>query len=98
MLTGKQYPIHDGDPLFTAEFLGTLAACGVKSVRLPPRSLDLNPHAERLVRTIKQSCLNRMILFGENSLRKASHEFTAYYHGERNHLGLGNRLIIPAGC
>ena len=55
-LTGKRYPIHDRDPLFTAEFLGTLAASGVKSVKLPPRSPDLNPHAERFVRTIKESC------------------------------------------
>jgi len=32
---------------------------------------DLNVHAEHFVRTIKESCLERMILFGEGSLRKA---------------------------
>ena len=93
--TGKQYLIHDRDPLFTAEFLGALAASGVKSVKLPPWSPNLNAHAERFVRTIKGSCQERMILFGEGSLRKAIHEFVAHYHGERNHQGLGNRLIIP---
>ena len=36
-----------------------------------------------------------MIFFGEGSLRKGIHEFVLYYHGERNHQGLGNRLIIP---
>ena len=97
-LTGKRYLIHDRDPLFTAEFLGTLAASGVKSVKLPPRSPNLNPHAERFVRTIKESCLDRMILFGEGSLRKAIREFLAHYHGERNHQGLGNRLIIRDEC
>jgi putative transposase len=35
-----------------------------------------------------------MILFGERSLWKAIHEFLAHYHHERNHQGLGNRLII----
>ncbi len=94
-LTGKRYLIHDRDPLFTTEFLGTLAASGVKSVKLPPRSPNLNPHAERFVRTIKESCLERMILFGEDSLRKTIGEFVAHYHGERNHQGLGNRLILP---
>ena len=94
-LTGKRYLIHDRDPRFTAEFLETLAASGVKAVKLPPRSPNLNPHAERFVRTIKESCLDRMILFGEGSLRKVIHEFMAHYHGERNHQGLGNRLIIP---
>jgi hypothetical protein len=36
-----------------------------------------------------------MIFFGEESLRKAIHEFMLHYHGERNHQGLGNRLIVP---
>ena len=54
----------------------------------------MNAHAERFVRTIKESCLERMILFGEGSLRKAVHEFVVHYHHERNHQGLGNRLII----
>ena len=34
-----------------------------------------------------------MILFGEGSLRKVIREFVAHYHLERNHQGLGNRLI-----
>ena len=54
-----------------------------------------NAHAERFVRTIKESCLERLILFGENSIRKATAEFVCHYHLERNHQGLGNRLISP---
>jgi transposase InsO family protein len=95
ILTGKRYLIHDRDPLFTAEFLSILADSGVKSVKLPPRSPNLNAYAERFVRTIKESCLDRMILFGEDALRKSVQEFTAHYHVERNHQGLGNRLIVP---
>lgn len=95
LLTGKRYLIHDRDPLFTAEFLHMIADSGVKSVKMPPRSPNLNAHAERFVRTIKESCLERMILFGENSLRKAIAEFLTHYHFERNHQGLGNRLIGP---
>jgi transposase InsO family protein len=95
ILKGKRYLIHDRDPLFTEEFLRTLAEAGVKSVKLPPHSPNLNAHAERFVRSIKQSCLERMIFFGEDSLRKAIHQFVLHYHGERNHQGLGNRLILP---
>ena len=93
-LVGKRYLIHDRDPLYTAEFLETLETGGVKSVKLLPRPPNLNAHAERFVRTIKESCLERMILFGEGSLRKALHEIVEHYHRERNHQGLGNRLII----
>ena len=53
-----------------------------------------NAYAERFVRTIKESCLERVILFGEGSLRRATHEFIQHYHRERNHQGLGNRLIV----
>lgn len=36
-----------------------------------------------------------MILFGEESLGTAIHNFVAHYHTERNHQGLANRLINP---
>jgi hypothetical protein len=62
-------------------------------VKLPPQSPNLNAHAERFVRSIKETCLERLILFGEHSLRRATAEFVAHYHGERNHQGLGDRLI-----
>ena len=95
VLAGKKFLIHDRDPLFTAEFLRTLEAAGVKSVKLPPRSPNLNPHAERFVRTIKESCLDRLIFFGEASLRTAVQNFLEHYHTEKNHQGLSNRLICP---
>src|SRR5215469_15740026 len=81
----------------SADFLKMLADAGVQSVRLPPRSPNLNSYAERFVRTIKQSCLDRMILFGESSLRKAIYQFLEHYHRERNHQGLENGLIISDG-
>ena len=84
LLLGKRYLIHDRDPLFTAEFQNMLADVGIQSVKLPPRSPNLNAYAERFVRTIKESCLDRLILFGEGSLRKVVREFVAHYHLERN--------------
>jgi hypothetical protein len=70
-LNRKRYLIHERDPLFAAAFLGTIGSAGVKSVKVQPRSPNLNAHAERFVRTIKESCLARMILFGEGALRSA---------------------------
>jgi putative transposase len=95
LLAGKRYLIHDRDPLFTDEFLRTLKDAAVQSVKLPPRTPNLNAHAERFVRSIKEGCLERLILFGETSLRTAVANFVAHYHRERNHQGLENRLIQP---
>ena len=94
-LSDVRYVILDRDPLYTDAFQNLLKQAGVNVVRLPPRSPNLNAFAERFVRTIKETCLDRMIFFGERSLKRAIHEFLEYYHHERNHQGLGNRLIDP---
>ena len=94
-LRGTRLLIHDRDPLFSHAVRDTLSAAAVTPVRLPARSPNLNAFAERFVRTIKESCLERMILIGEGSLRRGVREFVEHYHSERNHQGLGNRLIHP---
>src|SRR5204862_6661508 len=81
-------------PLYTKDFLAILAAVGIESIKLPPRSPNLNAYAERFVRTIKESCLEQMFFFGEDSLRNAIREFLDHYHMERNHQGLDNCLIV----
>ena len=52
--------------------------------------------AERFVGSIKAECLSRMIFFGASSLRHAISEYMKHYHSERNHQGIGNRLLQPA--
>jgi len=46
-----------------------LDATDTEVVTLPPKSPNLNSHLERFMRSLKSECLNRMILFGETSLR-----------------------------
>jgi transposase InsO family protein len=93
LFLGKRYLIHDRDPLYTREFLSMLGEAGIALVKLPPRAPNLNAYAERFVRTINEDCLDRMILFGEQSLRNSVQHFSAHYHCQRNHQGLGNRII-----
>ena len=55
------------------------------------------PRATRLVRSIKDECLDRIIPFGERHFRHViteCTEFVEHYHRERNHPGLANRLIV----
>lgn len=94
-LLNTRYLIIDRDPLFTEAFRQLLQDSGVKSVRLPARSPDLNPFAERFVLSIKYECLNRLIILGERHLRAAVLDYVVHYHEERNHQGLGNELIDP---
>jgi len=81
-LNGCRYLIHDRSPLFTKEFQAPLQSAGIHTVRLPPRSPNLNAYAERFVRSIKESCLDRMILIGEASLHRATSQFVPHYHAK----------------
>ncbi|MEE8105017.1 MAG: integrase core domain-containing protein [Planctomycetota bacterium] len=87
--------IHDRDSKFCARFRAVLRSGGVRSVRLPVRSPNLNAFAEPWVRSVKQECLSRLVLFGESSLRRALDQYLAHYHHERNHQGKGNALLEP---
>ena len=74
-----------------------IASGQVEPLVLPARSPNLNAYAERWVRSVKEECLSKVILFGERSLRRALSEFVEHYHAERNHQGRGNLLLFPRG-
>lgn len=96
-LQGRRYLLHDRDAKFTHSFLDSLKAVGMKPVKLPARSPNLNCYAERWVRSVKGECLSKLILFGESSLRRALTNFSEaeHYHAERNHQGKDNKLLFP---
>ncbi len=94
-LRGKKYLLTDRDTKFSRTFRIILDQAGVEVVRLPARSPNLNPNLERFMRSVKGECLGRMIFLGERSLQVSATEFVIHFHAERNHQGLGNRLIEP---
>jgi transposase InsO family protein len=60
-LHGKKYLLMDRDTKFSEAFRVTLEEAGVEALRLPPRSPNLNPNIERLMRSVKEECLDRMM-------------------------------------
>ena len=94
-LSGARFLIHDRDGKFCPAFRRLLDSGGVRSLVLPARSPNLNAFAERWVRSAKEECLAKLILFGEGSLRRALDDYVAHYHHERNHQGKGNAVLAP---
>jgi putative transposase len=95
-LSPGQYLIHDRDGKYCLAFQHIIDAAGVTRVPLQPRSPNLNAYAERWVRSIKEECLSRTILFGEASLSHVLTQYVEHLHHERNHQGKGNVLLFPA--
>ncbi|MHC4932522.1 MAG: integrase core domain-containing protein [Planctomycetota bacterium] len=91
----SRFLIHDRDGKFCPAFRSVLKSGGIRCLPLPARSPNLNAFAERWVRSVKDECLSRLILFGEGSLRKALDQYLAHYRHERNHQGLRNGVLEP---
>jgi len=94
-LLGKRYVIMDRDKKFCVGFRSLIKSEDRKVKRIPAKSPNCNAHIERFMRSIKDDCLNRLILFGEAPLERAISTYLLYYHRERNHQGLESRIIEP---
>jgi len=90
-----RYLLHDRDTKYTRSFRAIIESGQVTPLAVPARSPNLNAYAERWVRSVKEECLSKLILFGERSLRRALTEYVAHFHAERNHQGKGNVLLFP---
>jgi putative transposase len=94
-LASHRVLICDRDGKWTEGFRKLLEEAGVRIILTPFQAPNANAYAERFVRSIREECLDRLILFGERRLQHALDEFVAHYHGERNHQGIDNELIVP---
>lgn len=92
-LRGMRYLLLDRDPLYTKPFRDLLTASGVQVVRLPRESPNLNAHAERWVRSVRRELLDRLVLIGEDHLRRVVTSYIEHYNAERPHQGLGGAFV-----
>lgn len=94
LINGKHL-IHDRDGKFTAQFDEIMKSAGIKPIRLPPRSPNLNAFCERVIQSAQRECTDKLIFVGEKSLRRAIKSWLEHYHRERNHQGLDNQIPFP---
>jgi putative transposase len=92
-LEGVRHLIHDRDTKFSLRFRIVMEDAGITLLRTPYMGPNANAYAERFVRSIKEECLNRVILFGEAHMRHVLAEYLTHYNAERNHQGIENELI-----
>jgi transposase InsO family protein len=61
---------------------------GIHDRPIAPGSPWQNGCAERLIRTVRRECVDRMLIFGESHLRRILSSYAAYYSHARTHLAL----------
>ncbi len=96
--TSPRYLIHDRDATFPAAFDAVFASEVVEIVRTPYRAPNANAYAERWVRSVREECLDHLLIAGEAHLRRVLTEYVACYNQARPHQGLEQRcpVALPA--
>jgi transposase InsO family protein len=80
-----RFLVRDRDSKFTAAFDQALTGNGTRVIRTPIQSPRANAFAERFVGTLRRECLDHLLIFGEQHLRKVLAEYAAHYNGHRPH-------------
>ena len=92
---GQRFLIRDNNIKFSQGFRGMLAARGIEDIRLPCYSPDLNAVCKRFQGSVRQECLDHVIVFNEQNLRRVIREYVAYYNQMRPHQGIGQSIPDP---
>jgi hypothetical protein len=91
-----RYLLHDRDTKFCRSFDKIIELGNVKPIPLPAPRPNLNAFAERWVKSVKEECLSKLVLFSQASIKRALQQYLIHYHEERNHQGKGNALLFPS--
>ena len=79
-LESRRYLIHHRDNKYTDSFRAIIKSSHVEPLTLPARSPNLNTHAERWARSVKEEALSKLILFSEASLRRVLREYVTHFN------------------
>ena len=92
---GPRYLIRDNDDKFGKRFAAVAKGTGIKVVKIPPRSPNLNPICERFLGSVRRECLDHVIILSERQLRRVLKEYVEiYFNRARPHQGLGQAIPV----
>jgi putative transposase len=90
-----RYLLRDRDSIYGAVFRRRVWGMGIGEVVTAYRSPWQNAYAERVIGSIRRDCLDHMIIFSEDHLRRLLAEYVRYYNESRTHMSLGGNSPIP---
>ena len=80
--------IHDRDSNYTKVFDDVFLSEGINIIRTPVQAPNANAYAERFVRSLREECLDNLLIISESHLRNVLNEYVDYYNLRRPHQGL----------
>jgi len=86
--TARRFLLRDRDTKFTRVFDDVFAADGTQVITTPVQAPNANAFAERWVRTVRQECLDWVLIWGRRHLERVLDEYVWHYNNERPHRGV----------
>jgi len=90
-----RFLIRDNDKKYTEPFDTVFRSEGLKVIRTPYQAPNANAYAERWVRTVREECLNKILIINQAHLRRVMAEFVTYHNTARPHQGLEQQIPLP---
>jgi putative transposase len=87
--------IHDRDMKFSKTFDTVFISEGMEVIHTPPRAPQANAIAERWVRSVREECLDQLLIVNQAHLTRVLREYSDYYNAARPHQGLDQQAPIP---
>jgi putative transposase len=84
--TTPRYLLRDRDTIYGGWFRRRVTNMGIEEILTAPHSPWQNPYSARLNGSIRRECLDHVIVFSEDHLRRILAGYIEYYNGSRTHL------------
>jgi len=85
--------IHDNDTKFPSSYDNVFSSEGIEILNTPYRAPRANAYAEWWVRSVREECLDHILVLNEN-LHSVLREYGEYYNHARLHQGLGQHFPV----
>src|SRR5262249_32894548 len=92
------YLVRDRDAVYGRDFVARARGLGIETLLTPFRAPKANAIAERVIRTLRQECLDRVLILNAAHLQAVLQEFVGYYNTERPHRSLTLMPPRPSAC
>jgi transposase InsO family protein len=90
------YLVRDRDAVYGRDFVARARGLGIETLLTPFRAPKANALADRVIRTVREECLDHVLIVNERHLQAVLAEYVRFYNTERPHRSLGLTPPLPA--